>query len=169
MNKIIFISDIDGCLTDGGLYYSDKGKIVKRFSAGDHEGLKFLKHYGIDVVFITADKTGLPITKQRIKDMSNSELVVYNEKDRFNYIKELKEKYDTVILFGDGLGDANVKLQNACDMFICPKQSRLEVKNEADYVTEYEGGHGALLDAALWLIKKLFNKTRQDIFDFYTK
>lgn len=155
MNKIILVSDIDGCLTDGGLYYTAEGKVMKRFGAGDHEGLKLLKKNNIDVVFITADKVGLPIVQQRMKDMSNSELKVFSETERYDYIKSLKNEYDIVVFFGDGLGDANLASKLACDYFVCPKQSRDEVKMEADFISKFEGGHGAFLDIAIWTVNKL--------------
>ena len=164
-NKIIVISDVDGCLTDGGLYYTAAGKVVKKFGVGDHEGVKLLKKNGIDVKFVTADKTGLPIVSKRIKDMSNCLLCVLSEIDRLDYIKKHKSFYDTVVFFGDGLGDANVKKHNACDIFVCPKQSRKEVQNIADYVTEQEGGRGAYLDMAIWAAKKLRGKNYKELYE----
>lgn len=149
--RILLISDVDGCLTDGGMYYSSDGKEMKRFSAGDHEGLKLLKKNDIEVLFITADKVGFPITKMRMRDMSNSEVHVISENDRLDFIEQCKNAYDKVIFFGDGLGDIQVKLNKACDLFICPKQARKEVKMFSDYVCEYEGGHGAFLDMAIWV------------------
>ena len=149
----IVVSDVDGCLTDGGFYYTSEGKIMKRFGAGDHEGVKLLKKNDIDVVFITADKVGLPIVAKRMKDMSNSDLKVYNEVERLEYIKSLKLEYDNVVLFGDGLGDVHVAECGVCDLFVCPKQSRNEVKEKANYVTDYVGGNGAYLDMAIWVAK----------------
>lgn len=154
-NRIIVISDVDGCLTDGGLYYTSEGKVMKRFGVGDHEGLKLLKKNNIDVEFITADKTGFDIVSKRMKDMSNSKLIVKNEIERLEYIKNLHNDYDIVVFFGDGLGDVNVKIKNACDYFICPLQSRIEVKYYANYITSANGGNGAFLDMAIWVVENL--------------
>lgn len=165
MKKCIVVSDVDGCLTDGGLYYSADGKVMKRFGVGDHEGLKLLKKNNIDVEFITADKTGLPIVKQRIKDMSNSKLQVFNEVERFEYIKSLKNEYENVVFFGDGLGDVKLAEKFACHIFVCPKQSRKEVKLQADYVTEYDGGHGAFLDMAIWVSKKINKENYKELYE----
>lgn len=153
--KIIVVSDVDGCLTDGGLYYTATGKAMKKFGAGDHEGLKLLKKNGIDTEFISADRAGLPIVEKRMKDMSNSKLTILSETERVQYIMSLKEKYDIVVFFGDGLGDASLAKKAICDVFICPKQARSEVKLVANYVTEFEGGYGAYLDMAIWICKLL--------------
>ena len=156
--KILVISDVDGCLTDGGMYYDSTGKVMKRFSAGDHEGLKLLKKNNIDVIFITADKVGEPITRQRLKDMSNSELHVISEKERPNFIQKYRDNYDYIIFFGDGLGDAQIKRKNICDMFVCPNQSISLVKSCADIITANEGGHAAFLEMSISVLYKLLDK-----------
>jgi len=50
--KVAFL-DVDGVLTDGGLYFSEQGETLKRFSTLDGHGLKLLKHAGITPVIIT--------------------------------------------------------------------------------------------------------------------
>lgn len=165
MDKCIVISDVDGCLTDGGLYYTEEGKVMKRFGAGDHEGLKLLKKNGISVEFITADKVGYPIVAKRMKDMSNSTIHIFNEIERYDFVKSLKTKYETVVFFGDGLGDALLASKMACDIFVCPNQSRQEVKLVADYITETDGGHGAFLDMAIWVSKKINKENYKELYD----
>ena len=168
MNRIILISDVDGCLTDGGMYYDSTGKVMKRFSAGDHEGLKLLKKNNIEVIFITADKVGEPITRQRINDMSNSELHVISEKERPNFIKKYKDNYDYIIFFGDGLGDAQIKRKNICDIFVCPNQSIKPVKECADIITKNEGGHAAFLEMSIAVLNNLLrNKIIDNIQELY--
>lgn len=157
MKRIIVVSDVDGCLTDGGMYYDSTGKVMKKFSAGDHEGLKLLKLNGIDVEFITADNVGFPITEARIKDMSNSKLTLVKEVNRKDYFKTLENDYDYIIFFGDGLGDVQVKRHRLCNIFVCPKQSIDYVKEFADYISR-EGGNGAYLDMALIVLTHLLNE-----------
>ena len=158
MSKILLISDVDGCLTDGGMYYTSEGKIMKRFSAGDHEGLKLLKKNGIEVIFITADRVGLPISKRRLIDMSNSEIDVVPENKRLSFFDAYQKKYDYIIFFGDGLGDAKVKKENACNLFVCPAQSIGEVKKFANIVCDKEGGHQAFLDMSIKVLEYLYDK-----------
>lgn len=166
-NKFIVVSDVDGCLTDGGLYYTSNGKIMKKFGVGDHEGVKLLKKNNIDVIFITADKTGLPIVEKRMKDMSNSELKVLSEVERFDYVKSLKDEYDVVVFFGDGLGDMKIAEYNACTYFVCPRQAREEVQDVSDYVTQYDGGHGAFLDMAIWVAQTLQGENYKELYEEY--
>lgn len=152
MKKILFVSDVDGCLTDGGMYYGPGGKVFKRFSAGDHEGLKLLYKNGISVQFITADKTGFDITSARMQDMSNANIRIVPEVDRYLYFESLKNDYDYIVFFGDGLADANIKKEKLCNYFICPKQSLFEVYSDADLFLHNEGGHAAFLEASIKFI-----------------
>lgn len=156
--KILVISDVDGCLTDGGMYYDSTGKVMKKFSAGDHEGYKSLRKNNIDVLFITADIVGFEITEKRMKDMSNAQIDIVKEVNRLGFVEQYRSKYDIVVLFGDGLGDAFVRLKNGCDLFICPQQSINEVKRVADIVTDKKGGDQAFLDMTSRLLQYLYER-----------
>ena len=151
MNSKVVISDVDGCLTDGRFIYTVDGKVAKIFGPHDNDGVKLLKANGFDVVFISADKRGFPITKRRIEDMKCQ---VYNvsEADRVTWVKEYIKNngYTFSIFFGDGIGDIPVK--DAVTYFACPANARREAKESADYITESIGGQGAFLDLTLWLL-----------------
>ena len=64
----VFILDVDGVLTDGGFYYSETGKVLKKFGPDDNDALKLLSPF-IEIRFISGDKRGFKITQKRIKDM----------------------------------------------------------------------------------------------------
>lgn len=154
MNKRIVISDVDGCLTDGRYVYTADGKVAKIFGPHDNDGVKLLKSKGIDVVFISADKRGFPITKRRVEDMkcqvfhvSESERVSWVE----NYIKE--NEYEFSVFFGDGIGDVPVK--DVVTYFVCPANARKEAKANAHHITESIGGQGAFLDLSQWVLSIL--------------
>ncbi|HEY9806657.1 MAG TPA: phenylphosphate carboxylase subunit delta, partial [Candidatus Obscuribacterales bacterium] len=59
--------DVDGVLTDGGLYYTESGEVLRRFNIKDGQGLKLLMQAGVEVAIITA-KSSLS-TLQRMKDL----------------------------------------------------------------------------------------------------
>ena len=151
MKKILVISDVDGCLTDGKFIYTVDGKVAKIFGPHDADGVKLLKENNINVIFISADTRGFPITQRRITDMK---CPIYNisEADRLEWIKNYKEKYDIVVFFGDGIHDA--KVADIVDTFIAPQNARIEAKQVAEYITPSEGGNGAFLDLALYIVNK---------------
>ncbi len=64
----LLLSDVDGVLTDGGMYYSDKGEIMKKFNTKDGMGVELLRKNKIDVVLITREKS--EIVKKRAKKIN---------------------------------------------------------------------------------------------------
>lgn len=152
MNNKVVISDVDGCLTDGKFIYTADGKVAKIFGPHDNDGVKLLKANNFDVVFISADKRGFPITKRRIDDM-NCPVFNVSESDRMGWVKNYIEmnEYRFSVFFGDGISDITV--MDVVDKFACPANARKEVKMVADYVTDSIGGQGAFLDFAQWVIE----------------
>ncbi|WP_207636661.1 hypothetical protein [Clostridium saccharoperbutylacetonicum] len=61
----VFIMDVDGILTDGSFYYTIEGKVMKKFGADDNDALSLLKPY-INIIFVTGDKKGFPISKKEL-------------------------------------------------------------------------------------------------------
>ena len=154
--KILVISDVDGCLTDGKFIYTVDGKVAKTFGPHDADGVKLLKANNINVIFVSADKRGFPITSKRINDMK-CELYNVSEGDRIDWLKQYSKRnggeYDIVVFFGDGIHDAAAA--SVVDVFIAPQNARIEAKNVAKYVTPSEGGNGAFLDLALFVVDNI--------------
>ena len=68
----MLLTDVDGVLTDGGMYYSNKGDIMKKFHARDGMGVTLLRKKGIDTIIVTKEKTD--IVKHWSKKMKIREL-----------------------------------------------------------------------------------------------
>jgi 3-deoxy-D-manno-octulosonate 8-phosphate phosphatase (KDO 8-P phosphatase) len=145
-----FISDIDGCLNDGRIYWDADGlKPFKAFGNYDHDGVKLLRDH-IKLVFISADKHGWDILESRIVKHMKCELFYVPEKDRFDFVKAYK--FDELAYMGDGIYDAKI-IQHA-RIGMAPAQARVEARNMATYVTPSNGGEGAYLDACIHIMKK---------------
>lgn len=144
-----FISDVDGCLNDGKIYWAADGqKPFKAFGNYDHDGVKLLKNH-IKLIFISADKHGWNILKTRIVDHMKCELHYVPEKDRFKFVESYG--FGKVAYMGDGIYDA--KILSSAKLGIAPAQARIEARQSADFVTPSNGGEGAYLDAALHIMK----------------
>lgn len=146
--KIIVISDVDGCLTNGSFIYTVDGKVAKTFGPHDNDGVKLLQANGVDVEFISADKRGFDITKKRIDDMK-CKLTLVSESERADYIGKYLDEYETVVFFGDGIGDAAVVVKYPDVKFICPRNARPEAIRHAVSMCMHVGGDGAFYDCAL--------------------
>lgn len=144
-----FISDVDGCLNDGRIYWAADGeKPFKAFGNYDHDGVKLLRNH-VKLIFISADKHGWDILKTRIVDHMKCELYYVPEKDRFKFVENYG--FDKVAYMGDGVYDA--KILSSAKLGIAPAQARIEARQSADFVTPSNGGEGAYLDAALHIMK----------------
>ena len=83
-----FISDIDGCLNDGRIYWDALGqKPFKAFGNYDHDGVKLLRDH-IKLIFISADQHGWDILQSRVADHMKCELHYVPEADRYNFVAQ---------------------------------------------------------------------------------
>ncbi len=153
MNPKVFILDVDGILTDGGFYYSENGKVLKKFGPDDNDALKLLSSY-MEICFVSGDKRGFKITKKRINDMKFPVYCV----STFKRTEWISERYnpDEVIYMGDGIFDYLV--MNKVGYSISTSDSDLNAQKASDYVTVRKGGNRAAAEACLHILNKFFGK-----------
>lgn len=148
----IFIMDVDGVLTDGTFYYSEKGKMVKKFGADDNDALSLLKPY-IKIIFVTGDRRGYPISAKRIVEDMHMDLELVSTIKRIDWIRE-RFNPDEVIYMGDGIFDHYV--MKAVGYAISVANGDENAKEYADYVTKRSGAHRAVAEASLHILEKFF-------------
>ena len=134
--------DIDGVLTDGGLYISEFGETIKRFNTLDGHGLKLLQKAGITPVVITGRDS--PALRARL-DALGVVHTHYGTEDKRPAaeitLKALSLDWSQAAAMGDDWPDLPVMRRAA---FSCaPANAHAEVKAAAHYVTAQQGGHGA--------------------------
>ena len=148
----MFLTDCDGTLTDGGMYYTSDGDVMKKFCTADGVGLNLLKEHGIITGIITGENS--QIVKRRADKLKISE-VHLGVQDKISVVKNLCEKYkinlNEVAYIGDDLND--VDLLKIVGLSICPSNAADEVKNISDYVTKKSGGNGAVREAAKYILE----------------
>ena len=62
----LVLTDVDGVLTDGGMYYTTEGDIMKKFHARDGMGVTLLRKYNIPTILITKEKTKIQSRDRRL-------------------------------------------------------------------------------------------------------
>lgn len=144
-NKKVVIFDVDGVMTTGQFLYSSNGKEYKIFGPHDNDGIKMIRGI-VEILFVTADKRGYPITERRIVDDMGQKLCLVGEDERYDFI-EARYGMSNVVYMGDGYYDA--KILKSCFFGIVPNNARVEAKESADYITPSNSGEGAVLDACL--------------------
>jgi 3-deoxy-D-manno-octulosonate 8-phosphate phosphatase (KDO 8-P phosphatase) len=151
-NPSVFIIDVDGVLTDGKFYYSADGKMFKVFGPDDHDALKLLVQH-LEIVFVTGDKLGFPISQARIVKDMGMRLELVSTTKRAEWIEE---RWDTsqVIYMGDGIFDHYVFKKVAYS--IAPANSDILAKQHANYVTHRSGGDRAVAEACRHITERFF-------------
>lgn len=139
--KVAFL-DVDGVLTDGGLYFSEQGETLKRFNTLDGHGLKLLKHAGITPVIITG-RDSAPL-RVRLKALG-IEHARFGTEDKLPaaeaFLKDLGLGWHQAAAMGDDWPDLPV-MQRAA--FACaPLNAHAQALTLSDYVTARKGGEGA--------------------------
>jgi len=148
LEKIRLVAtDVDGVLTDGGLYYSDSGEQAKKFNAWDGLGLILLKRAGLVTAIITMDQT--PLVNVRSAKLGISE-IHQGVADKLAVLKELASKYDIplekIAYIGDDVTDLPALL--AVGFSAAPANGRDSVRKKVRYVCKAKGGEGAVREVA---------------------
>ena len=148
----LIIFDVDGVLTDGGLYYSDLGLEFKRFNSLDGLGIKLLKENGIEPAVITARNSksvGYRMQNLAIEHFyqgQNDKMVAFNQ-----LLAKLCLEETQVAYMGDDVIDLPV--MNKAGFAIAPANAHDLVKQQADLITDKIGGHGAVREVCDLLLK----------------
>ena len=138
----VAIFDVDGVLTDGRIYLSERGEEFKAFSTLDGHGLKLLAQGGITPVVITGRDS--PAVRRRVADLGIAH-AVYGAADKLaaalGLFPLLGCAWSEVAAMGDDWPDLPLMTRAA---FACaPANAHAEVKAVAHHVTAVAGGHGA--------------------------
>ncbi len=139
----MIVTDCDGCLTDGGMYYSENGDELKKFNTRDGLALSRLHDKGVITGIITGEDREL--NRRRAKKLK-MDFIESGVKDKLPVLKDVCERYGVdlgnVLYIGDDLND--VEAMKAAGVSACPADAGKKVLETADYVASKEGGHGAV-------------------------
>ncbi len=148
----LLVLDVDGVLTDGGLYLSSKGELIKKFNVKDGLGIKLLQHNQIEVVFLSGGSGGS--TEIRAQQL-NIKYCYVKIKDKNKAILKIQEKLgfskDETAYLGDDINDFVVK--NNVSLFISPSDSCEIILNKADLILAKKGGNGAIRELSEKILK----------------
>jgi 3-deoxy-D-manno-octulosonate 8-phosphate phosphatase (KDO 8-P phosphatase) len=144
--------DLDGTLTDGGIYYTDEGTELRKYFVQDGFGILMVKEAGIEVAVITMSDT--PSIARRIERLKIrfGHMGVRHKLPALKQIcAELGIGLEQVCHVADDLNDLDV-LQ-AVGLPIAVANARPIVKSVAAYVTQAAGGHGAVREVCDLLLE----------------
>jgi len=139
----LFATDVDGVLTDAGMYYSESGEELKKFHTRDGMGIKLLQAEGVIIAIITMEHT--KIVARRAKKLGITE-VFQGAKDKVSILAHLSEKFtisfEQMAYMGDDVNDVGA-LQTV-GYAAAPADCVDQVRQVVHYICQKNGGEGAV-------------------------
>lgn len=149
----LVLTDCDGVLTDGGVYYSESGEALKRFNIRDGMGVERLRNLaGIETGIVSGERS--PALLKRAAKLGITECHV-GIKDKAATLRAILDRRGLgrheIAYIGDDVND--LPAFAVAGLAACPSDAEAEVKAAAHVVLRREGGHGAFREFAELLLK----------------
>ncbi len=146
MIKIV-ITDVDGVLTDGSMYYTKNGDYMRRFNTKDGMGVELLKNKNIKTIFLSREKS--PIVKKRAEKLKVAKSYL-GIKDKVLILPQICKEFDVkpseIAYIGDDVND--LEIMKKIGFSACPKDSVIQIRKIVNYICSSNGGHGAFRELA---------------------
>lgn len=150
----LFLTDVDGVMTDGGMYYSETGDELKKFNTRDGMGFQLLRKAGIKVGIITSEDT--KIVEDRAKKLKVDYLYQGKREDgklsaAIEICKKMDISLDEVAYIGDDINCAD--LLSAVGVAACPSDANVKIANiQGIKILNRRGGDGCIREFVDWLL-----------------
>ncbi|MBX7115512.1 MAG: HAD hydrolase family protein [Myxococcaceae bacterium] len=148
----LMVFDVDGVLTDGGLYYGVHGEMQKRFDVKDGHGMVMARLTKLPCALLTARVSDIVAIRGRELGLA---AVVQGKKFKGPAFLELCQQMNVdpsrVSYMGDDVND--LPALELAGLRMCPADARPEVQKVCHVVTKAPGGHGAAREAIEWVLK----------------
>lgn len=139
----LFATDVDGVLTDAGMYYSESGDEWKKFNTRDGMGIKLLQRAGLITAIVTQERTRL--VARRAEKLAIPELH-QGIMDKLTVVREMAARHGLtlrqVAYIGDDVND--IETLKAVGFSASPADGLPQVLRVVDYVCRKKGGEGAV-------------------------
>ncbi len=146
------LTDNDGVLTDGGVFYGENGEVFKRFNIRDGMGVERLRrHANVETGIITGEFS--PSVRMRAEKLRITELHL-GIKDKTAVLNDILSRHaltvNEIAYIGDDTNDVDVL--SVVGLAACPNDAMIFAKQKAHYICEQKGGHGAFRELAELII-----------------
>lgn len=144
--------DVDGILTDGGLYYTETGEELKKFNVKDGLGLRLVMQAGIQVALITASFSQATVYRAKRLGISHAFLGVEDKLATLNLLcEQLGITLNQVAYMGDDWIDLPVLHEVGCPITVADAMP--ENQAAVVYITRKAGGQGAVREVCNLLLQ----------------
>lgn len=151
-NIRLLVLDVDGVLTDGGLYYDHEGRVTKRFNVQDGFGIKAAQAAGLEIAVITGLNHGA--VESRVRELGIEDYYAGNF-EKVPLLEELRRNkgldFSQIAYLGDDWVDAGVMKRVGLAMAVANAQP--EILDMAAWTASKSGGHGAVREAIAFILR----------------
>jgi YrbI family 3-deoxy-D-manno-octulosonate 8-phosphate phosphatase len=155
----LFATDVDGVLTDGGMYYAESGDEWKKFNTRDGMGIKLLQKAGLITAIVTQERTRL--VARRAEKLAIPELH-QGVMDKLSVIRDMAIRHGIslrqIAYIGDDVND--IEALKAVGLSAAPADGLPQVVGIVDYVCRQQGGEGAVREIAEMILDAQENRSR---------
>ena len=139
------VLDVDGVMTDGGIIPTPDGDFIRRYNAKDGYAIASAIREGLKVCIISGGRGRMLENRLQMLGVTRYYL---NCMDKVTAIREFATDHnvdlENVIYMGDDIPD--LECMRLVGVPVCPSDAAMEVVEASRYVSEYNGGHGAVRD-----------------------
>lgn len=149
-----WVIDVDGTMTDAGIYYDDNGNEIKKFCTKDAAGYFTAHAAGMDVIVLTGRES--PATTKRLTELGVQHIFqdIKNKKVFLeSYMADNNIMKEELAYIGDDLND--LPPMKLAGFVACPADACAEIKQIADYISPIYGGHGAVRDCIEYVLRSI--------------
>ena len=148
----VVVLDVDGVLTDGGLWYGPEGELIKRFDVRDGLGIRLLQHAGVEVVFLSGGRGGATEVRARHLGIRHCLVGAMDKPVALNGLRStLGVNREALLFLGDDLNDLAV--QGEVAVLVATADAARPLRQRADAVLLRPGGQGAVRELAERLLR----------------
>lgn len=148
----VLLLDVDGVLTDGGLYFTENGETSKRFNTLDGHGLKLLQRAGVEPVIITGRDSAALRVRLNALNIQHAHFGVEDKHSAAqSALQSLGLSWAQTAAMGDDWPDLPMLLPSA--LACAPPNAHREVLSRVHWVTQARAGHGAVREVCDLLLQ----------------
>jgi YrbI family 3-deoxy-D-manno-octulosonate 8-phosphate phosphatase len=148
----LLVSDVDGVLTDGGMYYSAEGELMKKFHTRDGMGVELLLTKNIKTVLLSKENSKIVTKRAKKIKVTKSYIGVLQKEILLEKLcRDFQVNLMEIAYIGDDVND--LEIMKKVGFSGTPKDGVAQIKQIADYVCNVKGGYGVLREIADLIIE----------------
>jgi 3-deoxy-D-manno-octulosonate 8-phosphate phosphatase (KDO 8-P phosphatase) len=151
----LVVTDCDGVLTDAGVYYSEWGEAMKRFSVRDGIAVRLLQQAGIAVAILSGEESPSLIRRADKLHVERLHTGVRDKRELLlRLMAEMKLQPSKVAYIGDDMNDLGaIQLLRDEGVTGAPADAVSQIRSAVHYVCAHPGGHGAFREFVDWILQ----------------